>query len=59
MSDESPRPNRRSLRYPCYDYTTAGAYFVTFCVHNGQMLLGHVEHQEMQLNDAGRAVAEC
>ena len=31
-------PNRRSIRLPHYDYTTAGGYFLTICAHNRQPL---------------------
>ena len=29
-----PRPRRRSLRLPAYDYSQAGAYFITVCTQN-------------------------
>ena len=31
---------RRSIRLPTYDYTEAGAYFLTVCTHNRQLVLG-------------------
>src|SRR5205085_5207437 len=33
-----PRPRRRSLRLPGYDYSQTGAYFITACTHNRVML---------------------
>lgn len=49
-------PNRQSHRHPGFDYSSAGAYFVTFCVQSGRCLLGEVLNHEMVLNDAGRMV---
>src|SRR5437588_3766936 len=37
-----PRPHRRSLRLPAYDYSQAGAYFITACTQNRVMLFGEV-----------------
>jgi len=31
--------NRRSIRLPGYDYSLPGAYFITICVQNGELLL--------------------
>jgi REP element-mobilizing transposase RayT len=39
-----------------YDYSQAGAYFVTICANNRQCLFGDVVDGEMVLNDAGRMV---
>lgn len=37
--EEHPeRPRRKSIRLPSYDYTTAGAYFVTICADRRQPL---------------------
>jgi hypothetical protein len=33
-----PRPRRRSLRLPGYDYSQAGAYFITACTQNRVVL---------------------
>ncbi len=55
-----PRPNRRSIRLKGYDYSQAGAYFLTLCTQEWAGLLGRVMNEEMRLNDAGRMVlAEC
>ena len=32
------RPRHRSIRLRGWDYTSAGAYFVTICAHNGHLL---------------------
>lgn len=51
-------PLRRSIRLQGYDYSQAGAYFVTICTHNRECLFGDIVHGEMRLNDAGRVVAD-
>ena len=33
MGKDTKRHRRRSIRLPCYDYTSPGAYFVTICSH--------------------------
>jgi len=50
------RHHRRSIRLRGYDYTRAGAYFVTICTHNREWVFGDVVDGTMQLNDAGRIV---
>ncbi|MBT1070730.1 transposase [Pelotalea chapellei] len=49
---------RRSFRLRGYDYSAAGAYFVTLCVYGRECLLGDIRNSEMVLNDAGNAVRE-
>ncbi|NNK02904.1 MAG: transposase [Desulfatitalea sp.] len=53
----APQRNRRSIRLQGYDYSQAGAYFVTICCQNRQCLFGKIVNGEMRLNDAGRIVA--
>ena len=48
--------NRRSIRLPGYDYSQAGAYFVTICIQNQKSVFGEIIDGEMQLNDAGRMI---
>ena len=50
--------HRRSIRLKGYDYSQAGAYFVTICTQHKACLFGHVENEAMVLNDAGRMVNE-
>jgi REP element-mobilizing transposase RayT len=50
------RHHRRSIRLKGYDYTTAGAYFVTLCVEGRQDLLGDIVDGNLQLNEYGRIV---
>ena len=47
-------PRRRSLRLRGYDYSWAGAYFVTVCTYNRASLFGEIVNGEMQLNDVGQ-----
>ncbi|MFA5374281.1 MAG: transposase [Dehalococcoidia bacterium] len=47
---------RRSRRLKGYDYSQAGAYFITICTHNHECMFGHISDGEMVLNDAGRIV---
>ncbi|QEP44718.1 transposase [Ectothiorhodospiraceae bacterium BW-2] len=46
--------HRRSIRLKWYDYSQAGAYFVTICTQNRECLFGEISNGEMQLNDAGK-----
>ena len=48
------RHHRRSIRLPGYDYSQAGAYFVTICAQDRECLVGDVVDGEIRLNDAGR-----
>ena len=54
-----PQRNRRSIRLRGYDYSQAGAYFVTICTHNRQCLFGEIMGGEMRLNDAGNIARQC
>ena len=51
--------HRRSIRLRGYDYTSAGAYFITVCTHNRMCLFGHIEQDKMFLNAWGDIVDEC
>jgi len=48
---------RRGLRLKGYDYTMAGAYFVTICTQDRACLFGDVVAGAMCLNEAGQMVA--
>ena len=49
--------HRRSIRLKGYDYSQAGAYFITICAQNREGLFGEIdEGGEMQLNDAGKMI---
>ena len=40
------RPSRRPNRVPHYDYSQAGAYFVTVCTQDRKMLLSRISHPD-------------
>ncbi|MDQ3654562.1 MAG: transposase [Chloroflexota bacterium] len=48
--------HRRSLRLRSYDYSQAGAYFITICVQHRICLLGTIEDEVIHLNAAGQAI---
>ena len=45
--------HRRSVRLGRYDYSQAGAYFVTLVTQGRECLFGEVEDCKMRLNEAG------
>ena len=68
LDNDPPAPNndpplpvrtRRSVRLRGYDYSQAGAYFITICTQNRHCLFGNITDGAMVLNDAGRAAADC
>ena len=48
--------HRRSIRLKGYDYSQAGAYFVTICIQDRECLLGEIIIGEMKLNAAGKMI---
>ncbi|MFN8483222.1 MAG: transposase [Anaerolineae bacterium] len=48
--------HRRSIRLKGYDYSQAGAYFITICVQQRESLLGEIHAGSLQLNAAGEMV---
>jgi putative transposase len=48
--------HRRSIRLKGYDYSQAGAYFVTVCIQQRECLFGEVESEVVRLNDSGAMV---
>jgi putative transposase len=56
MPYDPTRHHRQSIRLKGYDYSQAGAYFVTICTQDRACLFGKVVNGEMRLNDAGRMV---
>ncbi len=49
---------RRSIRLKGYDYSQAGAYFVTICTKDRECLFGDITNGEMQLNIMGTVVQQ-
>ncbi|HIJ95855.1 MAG TPA: hypothetical protein HPP94_08990 [Desulfuromonadales bacterium] len=50
--------HRRSIRLRNFDYSTAGAYFVTLCTQGHMCLFGDICNGEIKLNHAGHIVTE-
>lgn len=50
------RRKRRSIRLLEYDYSRAGAYFITICTRERECLFGNVVDGQMQLNEAGQII---
>ena len=51
-------PKRRRLRLTAFDYTTAGAYFVTICTDGRRCILGNVEGEDIRLSPIGEIVSQ-
>jgi putative transposase len=45
--------HRHSIRLPGYDYSQAGAYFITICTHEKEPLFGTVSGGKMVMNEYG------
>jgi putative transposase len=45
--------HRRSIRLKGYDYSRAGAYYITICCQDRACLFGKITHGEMMLNEYG------
>jgi REP element-mobilizing transposase RayT len=58
MPYDPDKRRRRSIRLKDYDYSQAGAYFVTMCTYKKECGFGNVVNGEMMLNEFGKAVAE-
>ena len=51
--------HRRSIRLKGWDYSQAGAYFITICTQNRECLFGEIVDGEMRLNEAGNIARQC
>jgi putative transposase len=51
-----PANRRRTIRVQGYNYSQAGAYFITICTRDRECLLGKVVNETVQLNETGRLV---
>ncbi len=56
MTFDPEKHHRRSIRLRGYDYSQAGAYFVTICAQDHATLFGRVREGKAVLNDPGRMV---
>ena len=50
--------HRRSIRLRDFDYSSAGAYFVTVCVQNRECLFGRLVADRIDLNMVGEMIRE-
>ena len=57
MKPQSPR--RNSLRLQGFDYSTAGAYFVTICCEDRQSFFGHIRNGFLCLSELGQIATEA
>jgi putative transposase len=51
---DASKHRRRSIRLPHYDYAQPGLYFITICCHEKKCRFGHIQNDEMILNDCGK-----
>jgi REP element-mobilizing transposase RayT len=58
MTPPDDRPHRSSTRLQHYDYSQAGAYFVTICTQDRACLFGAIENGAMVLNEYGCVVRD-
>jgi len=56
MSYDPKIHHRRSIRLKGYDYSQAGAYFITICTHNRECRFGEIIDGQMHLNEIGKIV---
>ena len=46
--------HRKSIRYKGYDYSKAGYYYITICCQDKKCRFGHIQENEMILNEFGQ-----
>jgi len=56
MAYDPERHHRQSIRLRGFDYSSAGAYFITLCAQNRACLFGDIADGVMVLNSAGQMV---
>jgi len=56
VTTDVPSPRRRSIRLRDYDYSEAGAYFVTICAQDRRLLFGTVDEAAVRLTACGEIV---
>ena len=59
MPPDSLSKSRRSIRLSGYDYSQAGAYFVTICAKKRNSVFGEISGDEMNPNAFGNIVIKC
>lgn len=58
MQYDRKKHHRRSIRLADHDYRSPGAYFVTICTHQGELLFGEVVDGDVVLNEYGQIAHE-
>ena len=56
MIVNTTKHNRKSIRLKGFDYSSAGAYFVTVCTQDRLCLFGEIADENMILNDVGQMI---
>jgi putative transposase len=56
MKYDPNKHHRRSIRLRGYDYSQAGAYYITLVTQDRQPFFGDIANGEIRLNDAGKMV---
>jgi putative transposase len=59
MKFDPQKHHRRSIRLKGYDYTSAGAYFVTIVAYNRDCLFGELINEKINLSEYGKIAREC
>jgi putative transposase len=59
MRYDPQKHHRRSIRLKGYDYTQAGAYFITIVTKDRACLFGRIVDGEMRLSHVGHIVRAC
>ena len=59
MPYDPEKHHRRSIRLKGYDYSSAGAYFITLCTHHRECIFGEIMDGAMHLNPYGLIVASA
>ena len=56
MTYQPEQHHRKSIRLREYDYSSAGAYFITICTWQRECLFGVIDDGKMQPNDSGKTI---
>ena len=56
MTPEPKLPKRKLTRFPAFDYTSFGPYFITVCTHQRKCLLGTIHSATINLSSSGEIV---
>jgi REP element-mobilizing transposase RayT len=59
VSYDPEKHHRCSIRLKDYDYSQAGAYFMTVCAWNKECIFGEIKDGEILFNEYGKSVMKC